>query len=202
MVSRVAAIFLVLLLFLGGCPFEKKKPVAPPQEDTSAPVVPGNPITPYIEDVKPKQLKLSEPYSCGDAAVAIKLGVALGEGYSVSKSPPAIGKTANALQCFVREDNIAVLTFSILGLTDEDTALDALEDEKKQYQQQIFNYNVEESAIGSSGYLFEQPVKDGSLYRLIFIDDSNKKVMVVIKSGAPVDRNLVDRVGQALAELI
>ena len=60
-----------------------------------------------------------------------------------------------------------------------------------------------QSEKDQKGYLVEQPAESGSLYRLVFVDDSNRKVFVFIKSsvnGTP--KSTVESIGRALEEVI
>ena len=155
-----------------------------------------------FQDVFPTQGRLLPPLNCSDRLIAEKVAEEFGSAYTVSKAPPQLGKTVATTICFLRENNVPIVTYYFQESPRESIASDVLEDEKNQYVQQLFSYTVEEPAIGSKGYLIVQPVKDAQILRLIFIDDSNKKAVVFIKSTAGTPRSTVENLGRIIERLI
>ncbi len=149
-----------------------------------------------------EQERVPSPIDCGHTVIQREVALAIGSDYMLTKSAPGFGSPFDIGNCFVKKDNVSIITFKITEMPNQQNATDALEDEKNQYRQQLFNYSVSESDIGSKGYLFEQPVKDGSLYRLIFVDDSRLNVFVTIKSSSPIEKDVVLKLGEILEKLI
>ena len=156
------------------------------------------------EDREPLPARgLPSPILCNDRLIEQEILAELGQDYSVSRGTPSFGGLYTGANCFVRSGNITIITYTISEHIDNDTAVGVLEDEREQYQQQLFTYDLEDSTIGSIGYLFEQPVANGAFYRLIFVDDTNTKVVVFVKSNVDtVPRETVETVATALARVI
>ncbi len=192
----------ILVLFAAGCgspnPAPEQQQQAPqneaPQQEQQGYVAPGQEDTGGV--------KVAASFACNDEAITTNILSKLGEGYSAAKAPPTLGKTFNAANCFVKRGNVSIITYTLQAQLTPDEAMKVLEDEKTQYEQQLFDYTYDGSTIGSKGYLFDQPVQGGSLYRLIFIDDTNDKVVVFIKSNSVVEKDVVETVGEAIAEVV
>ncbi len=149
-----------------------------------------------------EQERVPSPIDCGHTVIQREVVLAIGSDYMITKSAPGFGSPFDIGNCFVKKDNVSIITFKITEMPNQQNATDALEDEKNQYRQQLFNYSVSDSEIGSKGYLFEQPVKNGSLYRLIFVDDSRPNILVVVKSSSPIEKGVVLKLGEILEKLI
>ncbi len=202
---KALVLLAVLLIMLSGCSLKAKgpdqnvpAPIIPVIPEVPAGVLPGGGNAP--ETTNP--LGLASPINCNDDLIVKNLGKYIGENYVVNKAPPPIGGTIQAAPCLIKRDNVAQVSYTISEQLDNTRATLIIEDEKNQYRRQLFNYSIEEAAIGSENYLFVQPVKEGALYRLLFIDDTDTKVVVFIKSGVPVDKELILNIGRALAEVI
>ncbi|PIN84954.1 MAG: hypothetical protein COV47_04670 [Candidatus Diapherotrites archaeon CG11_big_fil_rev_8_21_14_0_20_37_9] len=146
--------------------------------------------------------KVSSPIFCDDRAIISQLSNDLGSDYKITRGVPEFGKPFAQVDCFVRKDNLVKLTYTVLERNNNADALAVLDDEKRQYQEQLLAYDFDASSIGSKGYLFEQLSADGSTFRLIFVDDSNKKVVVFVKANQGVSKETVNTVGSALAKVI
>ena len=173
-------------------------------------VLPGNgngnggtvvtPPAPGPQPLEPEVVK--SPILCNDEIIVNNISAYLGPGYVVTKSPAAIGQTFQNADCLIKWNNMAQLTYYISEQPSEATALNVLEDEKNQYAQQLFRNSYQEYTLGTRSYFFEQPVLGGSLYRLIFVDGTNTKVNVFIKSNVALDRSVVEALGIALEKSI
>src|SRR3989344_1176172 len=136
-------------------------------------------------------------FACSDIDIVNSIEGSLGAGYTVTQGAAVFGKTFNAANCFVKKDGVSFATYSVLSQLSEEKAVEVIEDEKKQYQQQLFEYNMN-SLPAPGGYFFEQPVADGYLYRIVFIDSTNKTVVIFVKTNSVVDKGTVQKIADAI----
>lgn len=168
---------------------------------------PGSPIQggPEIPDAPEtnRALKVLSPILCNDYLIVRSIEKRIGESYSITRVPPAAGSFFQTASCLIKKGNIAQASYYTVELADEVMAIESLEDEKKQYEQQLFNVSVQEaSGFGAKAYLFELPVKEGSLYRVIFTDATNRKVAVFMKSSTVLDKEFMLDIARAIEEAI
>ncbi|HLC92290.1 MAG TPA: hypothetical protein VJH23_01130 [archaeon] len=145
---------------------------------------------------------VKSPILCNDEIIARNVIALLGTEYTLVKSPPAVGQTFQSTNCFLKNGNVSQVTYYVLEQPNKETAVEVLDDEAIQYEQQLFRKSSAQYTIGTKSYLFEQPTNDGSLYRLIFVDGTNSKINVFIKSNVEIDKSVVENLAQALEKSI
>jgi len=201
--------FLAILLLAGCTQPEEQEGELPDSGEEPSPVAdPGDDYQPPQDDDfddsgTVSSERLSSPILCNDPIIVSEIKSRLGSSYEVTKGVPRIGQVIAKADCFVKKDNSSIITFNISEHNTSSIANSVLEDEKIQIQEQLFSYTTADSSIGSKGYLVEQPAESGPLYRLIFVDDTNMKVFIFIKSnvnGTP--KSTVESVGRVLEEVI
>lgn len=197
---------IILLLAFSGC--TAKKPVSDTNSNIPVPVQQQTSFPDITQDSNGLSTNASSnrvvksPISCNDLVIVKNVKEIMGKDYGVYRGPPVSGQTFYSANCFVRYNGTPQFTFSILEQPDENTAIRVIEDERTQYEQQLFEKSSGQYSIGLLGYIFEQTTKAGSLYRIIFVDSSNAKVAVFIKSNTEVDRSKVELLAQALEKSI
>jgi len=150
-------------------------------------------ITPTIE-------KLGKPYRCDDALILEKFELL---GAEVLRKPAPFGKTINFVSCNVKQDGQIIMQFEIHELNNMEMALESMEDEARQYQNQIPDLTKTIENVGYKSYSFYSANTKEN--RFLFLgNDNRQKIIVKMKStpGIIVNASIVKQAAEILAELI
>ncbi|MCR4335533.1 MAG: hypothetical protein NUV57_03280 [archaeon] len=147
--------------------------------------------------------KLRSPYACDNSLVLSTFKTVFGNDITISKKPAPYGKTITYMTCNIIQKGAVIVQLEFHETTTLETALNSLEDEARQIDDQLFESTKETLDLGEKGYYFYSS-RTGE-HRIIFVDaDPLQPVFLIIRSlpGTEIEESVVKNAAQTLEGLI
>ncbi|MFH1391202.1 MAG: hypothetical protein ABIH20_02720 [Candidatus Diapherotrites archaeon] len=222
----IPVVILVLLVLVSGCTNQQNSVVGTPagetnNQDDQEPTITNPEPTPQPEptpdseptvtdpdptpDPEPTQPigKLRSPYVCDDPIIVSTFKNLFGQDTTITKKPAPFGKTINYVTCNITQGGAVIVQLEFHETSTLETALDSMEDEARQIEEQLFDSTKETLSVGEQGYYFYSS-RTGE-HRIVFVDsDPLEPVFLLIRSlpGTEIEESLVKNVAQILEGLI
>lgn len=145
---------------------------------------------------------LTRPYYCNDIIIQNEMKKIFGKEYDLAKEAIKPGVNYASAKCYLRNGAKVALFFSIVEEPENSYALDAIESEKSQWFGRSENPKSEDQNFGTKAYLLSEKDSNGDTYKLVFIDDTNKKVYVEITAANGQQKEKIIQAGKILNKLI
>jgi len=222
----IPVIILVLLVLVSGCTDQQNSVVGTPTGETNnqdpeptitvpeptpqpdptpdpEPTITVPEPTPQPDPEPAPTEKLRSPYVCDDPVVISTFKKLFGQDTTITKKPAPFGKTINYVTCNVTQGGSVIVQLEFHETSALETALESMEDEARQIEEQLFGSIKETTTFGEKGYYFFSE-RTGE-HRIVFVDsDPVEPVFLIIKSlpGTEIEGSVVKNVAQTLEGLI